>query len=217
MRSFQTTLLLGILIFASGYSTKRATAQEVKVQKPTINAVRVSTAPVIDGVVRGESVWDQIPASTGFIQTAPSDGEPATQKTDVRIGFSNDILYIGVVMFDSDPSGLITADSRRDASLDESDSFRFILDTYSDAQNGFVFGTNVGGAEYDAQYIGSSGGGSFGGRYRGGSGGGLNVNWDASWEVATIVYRGRMERRICYSVFHAPVSIGRKPDVGRQL
>ncbi len=156
-------------------------------QKPTINAVRVSEPPVLDGIVQGEAVWEQIPPSSDFTQTTPTDGAPATQKTLVRIGFTDDILYIGVVLFDSDPAGLITADSRRDASLDESDSFRFILDTYSDGQNGFVFGTNAAGVEYDAQFIGSSGGGGFGGRFRGGSGGGLNVNWDASWEVATVV------------------------------
>ena len=156
-------------------------------QRATVNAVRVIEAPVLDGFVTGEPVWEQIPSSSGFTQTSPSDGARATQATEVRIGFSDDVLYVGVVLFDDDPAGLIVADARRDAALDESDSFRFILDTFSDGQNGFVFGTNPAGVEFDAQLIGSSGGGGFGGRYRGGSGGGLNVNWDGSWQVVAVV------------------------------
>lgn len=126
--------------------------------------------------------------ASGFTQTTPDDGESATQKTEIRIGFSDDMLYVGVVLFDSNPDGLIVADSRRDASLENSDSFRFVLDTFGDGQNGFVFGTNAAGAEYDAQLVATSGGGGFGGRMSGGSGGGLNVNWDASWDVVARVH-----------------------------
>jgi hypothetical protein len=42
------------------------------------------------------------------------------------------------------PHQIIVSDSRRDAPLDQTDSFQIILDTYLDQQNGFVFGTNPG-------------------------------------------------------------------------
>ncbi|MDG2016672.1 MAG: DUF5916 domain-containing protein [Rhodothermales bacterium] len=156
-------------------------------EAPIMMALPMESAPTLDGRVTSDPAWDFVPVATGFTQTAPEDGEPATERTEVRIGFTNEMLYVGVVLFDSDPSGLITADTRRDADMGNSDSFRFILDTFSDGQNGFVFGTNAAGAEYDAQLAGSSGGSGFGGRMRGGSGGGLNVNWDSSWEVVASV------------------------------
>jgi len=90
-----------------------------------------------------------------------------------------------VVCYDRSPSQIIVTDNRRDASLDEMDSFRFILDTYGDRQNGFLFGTNPAGVEYDAQVSNEGQGGGFGSgpRAQPGAGGGLNVNWDASWTV----------------------------------
>jgi hypothetical protein len=64
-----------------------------------------------------------------------------------------------------------------------------ILDTYRDQQNGFVFGTNPVGIEYDGQVVneGQGGGGGGGGRQQGGSGGGFNINWDGAWQVRTQV------------------------------
>jgi hypothetical protein len=66
---------------------------------------------------------------------------------------------------------IIIADSRRDSSLSESDSFQIIFDGHLDRQNGFIFGTNPLGMEYDAQIT------------REGEDKGFNINWDGSWQV----------------------------------
>ena len=88
---------------------------------------------------------------TGFVQTEPDEGEPATERTEVRILYDDKYIYIGVMCYDSDPSQVIVTDSRRDSSLADADSFQMILDTYHDLQNGFIFGTNAAGVQYDAQ------------------------------------------------------------------
>ncbi|NQV71621.1 carbohydrate binding family 9 domain-containing protein [bacterium] len=187
MRHFLSVLSLLLFISTLDAQAQQRRFRGGSVETPVMRALPMDLAPTLDGRVRSDPAWNLIPASTGFTQTAPNDGQPATEKTEVRIGFTNETLYVGVTLFDSDPSGLITADTRRDSQMGNSDSFRFILDTFSDGQNGFVFGTNAAGAEYDAQYAGSSGGGGSGGRMSGGSGGGLNVNWDSSWEVVASV------------------------------
>ena len=102
--------------------------------------------------------------------------------------FTKDTLFIGAVMYDAEPGGIVTADPRRDASLDDVDSFRMLVDTYRDRQNGFVFGTSAAGGEYDGQVTneGQGGGGiAFGGTSAAGSGGGFNLNWDGAWTVRT--------------------------------
>ena len=116
--------------------------------KPTAKAVRVQEGPILDGIVLDEPAWQQAPVISGFWQEQPEEGQPASENTEVRMIFTNDTLYIGVVCFDRDPSSIIVADSRRDAGLDDTDSFRMIFDTYSDRQNGFVFGTNPAAIEY---------------------------------------------------------------------
>lgn len=157
-------------------------------QAPSLVAARLDAAPALDGVVADDPAWQGVAVGSGFTQTSPDDGDPASFQTEVRVGVHGATLYVGVILYDDDPAALIVADRRRDASLQNSDSFRFIIDTFGDRQNGFVFGTNAAGAEYDAQYIGASSGGSTMIRMSAGSGGGLNVNWDASWDVVTRVH-----------------------------
>jgi hypothetical protein len=97
----------------------------------------------------------------------------------VFVGFLEDALYIGMIAHDDNPEGIIVTDSRRDSSLNETDSFRVIIDGLLDRQNGFVFGTNPAGVEFDAQVTKEGGTGAFGS-----GSGGFNLNWDASWTVS---------------------------------
>ena len=150
-------------------------------------AVRVETPPLLDGNVLDDPAWAGAPPATGFRQTAPDEGQPASERTEVRVVFTDDTVYVGVVCYDRDPGGIIVTDSRRDSSLADSDSFQLILDTFLDRQNGFVFGTSPSGQEYDGQLVNEGAGGS--GMGRGGTsfgaGGGFNLNWDGVWQVRT--------------------------------
>ena len=136
----------------------------------TAEVLQVSTGPEVDGEVLDDPAWAGAPVLTGFWQTRPVEGEPASERTEVRVVHTTDNIYIGVVAYDRDPAGIFTTDARRDASLNETDSFQIVLDTYFDRQNGFVFGTNPAGAEYDGQVT---------------SDGSFNINWDGSWTVST--------------------------------
>ena len=159
-------------------------------------AWRVEVEPEIDGEVLGEAVWAAAIPETGFRQNTPDEGAPASERTEVRIVYTDDAIYFGVVCFVRDPATIIVSDARRDSSLVETDSFQIVLDTYRDQQNGFVFGTNPAGLEYDGQLTneGEGSGGIGGGlvqrsgsQQQRGSGGGFNLNWDGVWQVATAV------------------------------
>ncbi|MFN7981910.1 MAG: DUF5916 domain-containing protein [Vicinamibacterales bacterium] len=154
------------------------------------SATRTSTPPVIDGALTDEA-WKQAKVISGFTQTEPAEGQPASEKTEVRILYDDKALYVGVMCFDSDPAHIVSSDARRDSALSGQDSFQLIFDTYHDKQNGFIFGTTPVGMQYDAQVRNEGEQQSTGaptlGRTGGGSGGGLNVNWDGAWEVKTKV------------------------------
>lgn len=152
--------------------------------RPIVNAFAGEAAPTLDGEILNDPAWSTAVPVSGFWQTRPNEGAPATERTEIRVLYTDKVLYIGVVCYDQEPDRIIVSDSRRDASLDETDSIRLIFDTYLDGQNGFVFGTNPAGIEYDAQVT-KEGEGSFGGRQQAGSGGGFNINWDGAWDVST--------------------------------
>ena len=161
---------------------------------PLTRALGIEEGPVIDGDVLGDPAYADARLATGFVQNQPFEGQPSSERTEVRIVYTGDTLYFGIVCYTEDPSSIIAADSRRDSDMTETDSFQIMLDTYLDGQNGFIFGTNPAGVEYDGQVTNEGrGSGRFGGgsgrpgnnRQQRGSGGGFNLNWDGAWQVVT--------------------------------
>ena len=154
--------------------------------------------PKLDGRV-DEPIWARVEPYANFTQQDPHEGAPATERTEVRVLLDRTMLYIGIIAFDSDPAGVLVTQSKRDADLNETDSVQVLLDTFNDNQNGYVFGTNPVGIEYDGQVQaeGQTGGFSVpslsagtGGSQRGGISG-FNPNWDGDWTVrAQITERG---------------------------
>ena len=108
---------------------------------------RIQTAPVIDGVL-DDAAWQDAPIISGFVQADPFEGMAASEETEVRVVYDDDAVYVGVMLHDSDPSQIVTTDTRRDSNLNQQDSFQMVFDTFHDLQNGFVFGTNPAGIEY---------------------------------------------------------------------
>jgi len=174
--------LFFILIFFSLFSFFQENFEKNDKQ---IKASYFSVEPKIDGNILSDPLWSEINPIKNLIQIKPRFGELASEKTEIRIAFSDKMLFIGVICFDKNPEKIVVSDSRRDSDLNDEDSFLFIIDTYNDQQNGFLFGTNSNGMEYDAQ-IDNEGKGNFNAnRQQGGVIGGTNINWDASWEVKT--------------------------------
>jgi len=188
-----TVALVCLLLAHPTIAQAAAQAQEQEqASPPSISAFRTEAAPVVDGEVQNDPAWQIAEPATGFRQTTPLEGDPASERTEVRVLYDHENLYLGVICFDRSPGEIIISDSRRDASLAETDSFQVILDTFRDGQNGFIFGTNPAAIEYDGQVSREGQGtGAFGGgggpRQQGGSGGGFNLNWDGSWTVETRV------------------------------
>lgn len=175
-----STLLIPLLnLIASGSLAQELNTLSVP---PSTTAYALERAPVVDGHVAGDTAWEGVTPATGFSQVRPDEGRPATQRTEVRVGYTDEALYIGLIAFESDPSRIIVTDSRRDSPLDDTDSFRVIIDGMLDRQNGFVFGTNPAGLQFDAQVTNEGSGG-----FRG-PGSGSNINWDTTWEVEAQIH-----------------------------
>ena len=162
-----------------------------KVREAELEAGHISSEesrPVIDGVV-DDPVWGGVGPYDEFTQQNPYEGQPATERTEVRVLLDGKTLFVGIIAFDSEPEAILVTESRRDGNLNDTDSVQILLDTFNDNQNAFVFGTNPVGLEYDGQVAGEGQTGGFV-RRSGGSGSqrgqvsGFNANWDGDWSVA---------------------------------
>jgi hypothetical protein len=143
-----------------------------------IEAQRTARPPDIDGIF-GETEWDGAALVDVFTQQEPSIGEPATERTEVRILYDAERLYLALHAYDSDPSAIIATEMRRDSTriLDE-DNFQIILDTFRDSRSGYMFVTNPLGAKLEQQIFEEGGGNARG------SASNINRNWDGVWTVA---------------------------------
>src|SRR5688500_2031846 len=66
-------------------------------------AAPAEAVPVIDGSVLDDKAWAAAKVITGFWQTTPDEGQPASENTEVRVLYTATALYIGVVNYDRSP------------------------------------------------------------------------------------------------------------------
>ena len=147
----------------------------------TVAASRVDVAPILDGVL-DEAAWNAAEVIDAFVQQEPDEGAPASERTEARILYDGENLYIGVRAFDSEPDGVIATEMRRDSDriLDE-DNFQIILDTFRDYRSAYMFVTTPLGAKLEQQVF-EEGEGS--GRRGFGVATNINKDWDGVWHVS---------------------------------
>ena len=133
-------------------------------------AVRVEAPPVIDGDL-ADPIWQQAEVIADLVQKIPEQGAQPSEKTEVRVLYDDDALYVSFYAYESDPSARTRTmlRYRSDSIWLLDDIVRFSLDTFHDHRRGYVFGFNALGAKQDAQL----------------DNGGWLDNWDEVWDVRT--------------------------------
>jgi hypothetical protein len=116
----------------------------------TAQAVRIDSAraPIIDGDL-SDPAWSQATIIDEFYQRNPNFGEPATERTVLRIMYDENNLYIGVYSYDSTPDEIVVRAMARDAPIFTSDSVRVILDPGLTRRNGYSFQVSAAGGRSD--------------------------------------------------------------------
>ena len=167
------SLSAGTVVAQSGPSTAATTSAPVR-QGPEgrreILARRASGPIKLDGVL-DEEVWTRAGASSGFVQSEPREGQPATEQTEVYLAYDAENLYIAAFMHDGAPDREVVNDIRKDFREEDQDDFEVILDTFRDRRNGYIFITNPAGGRVDRQIA--------------NEGREINSSWDAIWDVRT--------------------------------
>jgi hypothetical protein len=159
-----------------------------------MEAHRVDSDIAIDGVL-DEAPWQEARFITDFLQTEPNEGSAATHRTEVRVLYGPNHVYIGAYLYDSEPDKIQQTLGQRD-NMNRADWFTVSIDSYFDKKSAYTFGVNAAGVQYDAYLSGGGGGG-------GGMGGGMgDRSWNAIWESDVRIASDGwiVEMRIPYSM-----------------
>lgn len=111
-------------------------------------AIRVERAPKIDGTLN-DPIWQQALPIADFRQREPFEGQPATENTEVRILYTHDHVYFGIVCHDSASHGVVASQLRRDVSQEFDDYFEIVIDSRRDRRNAYLFQINPLGTQRD--------------------------------------------------------------------
>ena len=157
----KTLLFLTFFISFSAFSQKKNESYKYYIHK-------ANTPIKIDGIL-DESAWQNAQLATDFFMVLPMDTSKAKVKTDVRLTYDDKNLYITYINYDKLPGPYTVESLRRDFSFGKNDNDLLFLDTFDDMTNGFSFGANAAGAEWDGTM-------SEGSR--------INLSWENKWESA---------------------------------
>ena len=119
--------------------------------RTTVRAVRLAEPLRLDGRL-DEAVYTTVVPMSDFVQTEPTSGAAATERTDVWLTFDNDNVYVTVRAFESQPERMIVNELRRDSvSIEQNENFSWVFDTFYDRRNGVVFSINPNAGRMDGQ------------------------------------------------------------------
>lgn len=135
MRSLALALLLAL------------TASAAHADVAPIRAVRTDQPIKLDGIL-DEAIWKHDAPVTGFLQREPDRGVDPRQRTEVRVAFDDDALYVGARMYDTAPDSIRVRLGRRDSDPG-SDMFGLLLDPFHDKRTGYYFAVNAAGTLMD--------------------------------------------------------------------
>lgn len=141
---------------------------------PSLRAVKLNQKShiTLDGKL-DEPIWKQVPVASGFIQRSPHEGKPASEKTEVRVVYTNKALYVGIRAYDDAMDSVAATLFRKDGSA-YSDWVYVNIDSYDDNRTSFSFAVNPRGVRKDILTFNNDN---------------EDKRWDAVWEAKTTIQK----------------------------
>lgn len=160
-----------VLTFINHFSVK---AQK-KNEQFQIHISKAASAIKVDGIM-DEEAWKNAGAAKSFYRVFPMDTGFANALTEVRMAYDDHNLYLIAECFQAVPGPNFVESLRNDWVFGKNDNFLMFMDPFDDQTNGFAFGTNAAGAQWDGMMYG---------------GGSVDLNWDNKWVSAVKSYKDK--------------------------
>ena len=136
------SLILALFILSIGTSPSQSQEQDRRV------IGKMNSAIVFDGKP-DEAAWDPLEPFP-MISHMPVFGNPPSEKSVIRMGYDEQFVYVGGLLYVSDLSYIQALGKKRDMETMSSDFFLLSFDTYNDKENSLLFATNPLGLRWDA-------------------------------------------------------------------
>ena len=143
MQKFQSS------IFILFFITQTVFGQKVN-DNYQILCNRTSEQIKVDGIL-DEETWINADVAKDLHMIMPMDTSLANAKTEVRVAYDEKNFYISAVCYLKSSSDIIVSSMKRDFNFSTNDNFFCVIDPFNDLTNGFTFGANAAGAEWDGQ------------------------------------------------------------------
>lgn len=155
-------------------------------QKKVLHTKFISDKITIDGNLN-EATWQSAAIATDFIMFEPDNGKkiPDNKRTEVRIVYDNDALYIGATMYDENPDKILREITQRD-NFGTADLFGVFINGFNDGQQDFQFFVNAADGQADCIMTDTNG---------------EDYSWDAVWNSKAVITKNGwiVEMRIPYA------------------
>ncbi len=135
-----------MLIVLSGFFVPCFSKQDTTYSKRIYTTSEVTAPPEIDGWIN-EKAWDQVSWDSEFQMHDPYDDRPASQRTDFKVVFDKENIYVAIRAFDSAPDSIVKRLTRRDDM--DGDMVAILFDSYHDLQTAFSFVASAAGSKLD--------------------------------------------------------------------
>jgi hypothetical protein len=145
------TLFL-IVLYLCFLSPLSGQVPKIEQSNRNAQATAIEHPPNLDGTL-DDPLWQSAIPITDFRQREPYEGEPPTEKTEVRILYTRHAVYFGIHCYDSQPSRIIATELRRDVSQELDDHFEILIDSSHDRRDAHVFGVNPLGTQVDGLIV----------------------------------------------------------------
>ncbi len=167
--------------------------------KKQLTAVRITNEIQIDGSL-DEDIWNTVPVASGFKTYSPTMGDPSAQRSEIRVVYDNQAIYVAAYLYDSAPDSIMVDFTKRDNIYNgNTDSFKLTLNPYNDGQNIYQFEVSSANVQADSKKSVTGGRQTMMSHYG-------DFSWNAVWESAVqIVDDGWIvELKIPYSAIRFP-------------
>ena len=130
----------------------RVHAQQAGSERKSVEIVRTDTPPVIDGHI-GEPDWSRAAVIQDLHQMTPIEYTEPSQRTEIRILYDDDALYIAARMWDTEAEKIVSQNLRQGQQVWGDDFFGIVLDPFNDQRSGYLFMLNANGVRVEALYL----------------------------------------------------------------